>query len=84
MNKLDELKGLEPAKNPPPMPTVKPLASEQAIVGRDIMEKLIPLLNLDRKKLYRSISVRADCDGIAIITTETIASEIQTGESDDN
>ena len=52
--------------------------SEQAIVGRDVMEKLIPILNLDRKKLYRSISVRADYDGIAIITTETIASEIQT------
>ena len=53
---------------------------EIGITGKDMMNKLIPILNLDPQKCYTSIIVEADLDDMARITTETIASE----PSDDN
>jgi hypothetical protein len=56
--------------------------SEHAILGSDVIEKLIPMLNLDPKKLYLSISVKAAYDDVARITTETIVSEVTAEDSD--
>jgi len=48
---------------------------ETGITGKDMINRLIPVLNLDPNKLYRSIEVRADLDDMAIIEVVTIASE---------
>ena len=45
-----------------------------AIVGRDVILKLIPILNLDPDKLYESISLKASVNDFVHIEVKTIAS----------
>ena len=48
---------------------------EEPILGIDMVNKLIPFLNLDPDKLYTSITIEADIEGFAMIEATTYVSE---------